>query len=147
MVSVPEVSVNEISSVTITDPPMIISSEPVGSTPLVQLFRSDHTPVGPPTQTPFTIGAAVGIKETVSISALRPSSGPSSWNPKTVELDDAVTRTSKCAQSVVSPSLVLALNVPMIAPSQWCHHQQLCYWYHHIIKYRPRHRHPKLRYH
>jgi len=111
MISVPVVSMKGISSVTITFPSMIISSEPVGM-PLLQLFRSDHTPVEPPTQ-PFAT-----VKETVSISALRPSSGPSSWNPKTVELDDAVTGISKCAQSVVSASLVLALNVPMTAPSQ-----------------------------
>jgi len=49
MVSVPVVSVNETSSVTVTVPSMMISSEPIGSTPSLQLFRSDHTPVGPPT--------------------------------------------------------------------------------------------------
>jgi len=74
IVSVPVVSVNGISSVTITFPSMIISSEPVGSTSLLQFDASDQTPVAPPSQTPF----ATGIKETVSISALRPLSGPSS---------------------------------------------------------------------
>jgi len=47
------VSVNGIFSVTVTVPSMMISSEPVGRISLLQLFRSDHAPVGPPTQTPF----------------------------------------------------------------------------------------------
>ena len=53
MVSVPVVSVNGISSVTITFPSMTILSEPVGSTSLLQLNRSDHTPPGPPSQIPL----------------------------------------------------------------------------------------------
>jgi len=54
MVSVPVVSVNGIFSITLTDPSMMILSEPVGSMPLLQLNDSDHTPTGaPPTQRPF----------------------------------------------------------------------------------------------
>ena len=49
-VSVPVVSVNGISSVTVTAPSMMISSEPVGSMPLLQLDESDHNTVAPPTQ-------------------------------------------------------------------------------------------------
>jgi len=53
MVSVPVVSVNGIFSVTVTDPSMIISSEPVGSMPLLQFDASNQTPVVSPTQRPF----------------------------------------------------------------------------------------------
>jgi len=53
MVSVPVVSVNGIFSETITFPSMMISSEPVGTISLLQLFRSDHTPIEPPTQIPL----------------------------------------------------------------------------------------------
>jgi len=50
IVSVPVVSVNGVSNVTITFPSRIISSEPVGSMPLLQFDASDQTPVAPPTQ-------------------------------------------------------------------------------------------------
>jgi len=54
IVSVPVVSVNEISSVTITAPPMRILSEPVGSVSLLQLSRLDHSPSpASPSQIPF----------------------------------------------------------------------------------------------
>jgi len=54
------VSVNGIFSVTVIPPSMIISSEPVGSTPLLQLFRSDQSPVAPPSQTPFGLQTSTG---------------------------------------------------------------------------------------
>jgi len=47
MVSVPEVSVNGISSVTVTDPSMIILSEPIGSMLSLQLSGSDQTSAAP----------------------------------------------------------------------------------------------------
>ena len=48
MVSVPVVSVNGIFSITVTFPSMVILSEPVGRTLLLQLNESDHAPtVGP----------------------------------------------------------------------------------------------------
>jgi len=53
IVSVPVVSANGISSVTVTAPPMRILSEPVGSVSLLQLDESDHTPAASPTQSPF----------------------------------------------------------------------------------------------
>jgi len=43
-------SVNEISSVTITFPSMMILSESVGRVSLLQLDESDHTPAAPPSQ-------------------------------------------------------------------------------------------------
>jgi len=49
-VKVPVVSVNGISSVTITAPSMVIVSKPSGSTPSLQFDGSDHTPLDPPTQ-------------------------------------------------------------------------------------------------
>jgi len=48
MVSVPVVSVNETSSVTVTAPSMTISSEPIGSTLLLQLSWSDQVIPSPP---------------------------------------------------------------------------------------------------
>jgi len=66
MVSVPVVSVNGISSVTVTFPSMVISSEPVGSTPLLQFDASDQTPVVPPTQTPLATGATSTVTVAVS---------------------------------------------------------------------------------
>ncbi len=48
MVSVPVVSVNEISSVTITFPSMVMVSEPVGRVSLIQLSGSDQMSVAPP---------------------------------------------------------------------------------------------------
>jgi len=53
IVSVPLVSVNEISRKTSTDPSMTILSEPVGSASLLQLNRSDHIPPGLPSQIPL----------------------------------------------------------------------------------------------
>jgi len=50
MVSVPVVSVNGMSSVTVTAPSMIISSVPAGDTPSLQFDPTDQTPVVPPTQ-------------------------------------------------------------------------------------------------
>jgi len=47
IVSVPVVSVNEISSVTVTDPSMTIVLEPVGSTSSLQLSGSDQTSAAP----------------------------------------------------------------------------------------------------
>jgi len=48
MVSVPVVRVNGISSVTSTDPSMMILSEPIGSTSSLQLNRSDQFNPSPP---------------------------------------------------------------------------------------------------
>jgi len=48
MVSVPVVSIKRISSVTITFPSMMISSEPVGRVSLIQLSWSDQMSVAPP---------------------------------------------------------------------------------------------------
>jgi len=48
IVKVPVVSVKEISSVTVTDPSMMISSEPVGSVSLLQLRGSDQFNPPPP---------------------------------------------------------------------------------------------------
>jgi len=45
--------VNGIFSITLTDPSMMILSEPVGSIPLLQLNESVHAPTAPPTQRPF----------------------------------------------------------------------------------------------
>jgi len=53
MVSVPVVSVNEISSVTVAAPSMTIVSEPVGSILLLQFDASDQTPVAPPSHNPL----------------------------------------------------------------------------------------------
>jgi len=47
MVSVPVVSVNETSSVTVTVPSMIILSEPIGSMLSLQLSGSDQTSATP----------------------------------------------------------------------------------------------------
>jgi len=55
------VSVNEISSVTITDPSMMISSEPIGSTSLLQLNGSDQVSPSPPSsQIPFGVQTSTG---------------------------------------------------------------------------------------
>jgi len=58
MVSVPVVSVNGIFSITVTDPPMMILSEPVGSVSLLQFRGSDQLVLSPspselPSQIPF----------------------------------------------------------------------------------------------
>jgi len=76
MVSVPVVSVNGISSVTVTFPSMIISSESVGRVSLLQLNRSDQvTPLPPPTQTPLAASAGVTSTVTVAVSGVdEPSS-------------------------------------------------------------------------
>jgi len=47
IVKVPVVSVKGISSVTVTDPSMMISSEPIGSTSSLQLSGSDQTSAAP----------------------------------------------------------------------------------------------------
>jgi len=67
IVSVPVVSVNGVSSVTITFPSMIISSEPVGRASLLQFDASDQTPVAPPSQTPLgqTLSGWFPVIETV----------------------------------------------------------------------------------
>jgi len=53
IVSVPVLSTNGMSSVTVTVPLIIMMSESVGGASLLQLDESDHTPVASPTQTPF----------------------------------------------------------------------------------------------
>jgi len=68
MVSVPVVSVNGISSVTVTFPSMMISSEPVGTISLLQLDESDQTPVVSPTQIPLATSAGVTSTVTVAVS-------------------------------------------------------------------------------
>jgi len=69
MVSVPVVSENRISSVTITFPSMVMVSEPVGSMPLLQLNRSDQTPVAPPTQTRLAVLGGVTRPQTSLVIA------------------------------------------------------------------------------
>jgi len=54
IVKIPVESVNEISSVTVAAPPMMILSESVGSVSLLQLSRLDHSPSpASPSQIPF----------------------------------------------------------------------------------------------
>jgi len=75
MVSVPVVSINEISSVTSTDPSMMILSEPVGRVSLLQFDASDQTPVASPTQTPLATSAGATSTVTVAVSGVdEPSS-------------------------------------------------------------------------
>ena len=75
MVSVPVVSMNPISSVTITFPSMVMVSEPVGSMPLLQLNRSDQTPVAPPAQTRLAVLGGVTRPQTSLVIAF-PVSNP-----------------------------------------------------------------------
>ena len=74
MVSVPVDSVNGMSSVTLIAS-IIMVSEPVGSTSLLQLSGSDQTPVAPPSQTPLATDADVTSTVTVAVSGVdEPSS-------------------------------------------------------------------------
>ena len=69
MVSVPVVSVNEVSSVTVTAPSMRISSDPIGSTSLLQFCVFDQRLSPPP---PFHTPSGSGTVPVVPVAPVPP---------------------------------------------------------------------------
>ena len=73
IVSVPVVSVNGISSVTVTIPSMVMVSEPAGRVSLLQLSGSDQfTPSPPPSQTTIEIQTSTAGVPVIGLPLITP---------------------------------------------------------------------------
>jgi len=99
MVSVPVVSVNEISSVTITFPSMMISSEPIGSMSLLQFspFDQESSSPAPPSQTPFATGG-LGIVAVLTKTSRPVLLNASSTQAKCALFPETATSVSKTTE-------------------------------------------------